>query len=411
MSSTDLRPGDVIEVTAERLAYGGEAVARHGGLTVFVALAAPGDRLRVRVIERKKRFARAVIEEILTPSASRREPPCGYFGRCGGCQLQHVSYAAQVEAKAGFVRDALSRIGRIEWPGEIEVRTAQEFGYRARAQVKVASQNQGGAGNVLSIGFNRAGSHDVCDVAACPILTPALGEGLTQLRSSLEAARGRGGAGLPPEVEIAAGGSGVAFEPALPGLSSGPVTASVAGIDYRFSPATFFQANPLLLESLVAEAVDERSGKLAIDLYAGAGLFTLHLARRFDRVIGVESNAGAARFARENISDNRIANVEFFNAAVERWLEGFYSSGRADDSPPPDLVLMDPPRGGAAEAIARIIDLRPREISYVSCDPATLSRDLRRLIDAGYELTSVTAFDLFPQTYHVETVAALTRGD
>jgi 23S rRNA (uracil1939-C5)-methyltransferase len=126
--------------------------------------------------------------------------------------------------------------------------------------------------------------------------------------------------------------------------------------------------------------------------------------------MGVESDASAARFARENISDSRITNVEFFNSSVERWLEDFYSHERADAQQPPDLILMDPPRGGAAGAVARIIRLVPREIVYVSCDPTTLARDLRGLIDGGYELTTVTAFDLFPQTYHVETVASLTRS-
>lgn len=410
MTSASANVGDVIEVTTERLAYGGEAVAHHNGLTVFIAMAAPVERLRVRITERKKRFARAVIEEILSPSGARREAPCGYFGQCGGCQLQHLTYAAQLEAKAGFVRDALSRIGRIDWPHEIEVRAADEFGYRARAQIKLGFERHGDAGQRLLIGYNRAGSHKVCDVAACPILVPALNSGLAELRSSLGARQGDKLLALPPEIEMAAGASGIAFDPQVAGLPSGAVTASVAEIDYSFSPTAFFQVNPFLLEALIVEAVGERAGGLAVDLYAGVGLFTLQLARRFDRVIGVESNPEAAEFARDNISENHVSNVEFFNASVERWLKEFSAHKDSDLKSQLDLVLLDPPRGGAAEAVGLIAQLKPREISYVSCDPVTLARDLRALLDSGYGLTSVTAFDLFPQTYHVETVASLARS-
>ncbi len=400
MSETLLRVGDVIDVTAERLAYGGDAIARHDGLAIFVPFAAPGERLRVRITERKKNFARGAIDRILEPSPSRREPPCQYFGDCGGCQLQHISYEAQLESKIGFVRDALERIGRIDWPHEIEIRHAAEFGYRSRAQVKVDRR----AGRV---GFNRAASNAVCDVTSCPILVPELDEAIRSLWSALGHATDKNQS-LPNrlQVEMAAGESGVSFEPALDGLPGGALQRTVQGAVYNFSPSTFFQGNPSLLDELVNEAVGETSGDLAIDLYAGVGLFTIQLARRFSRVIGVEADAAAAEFARENINANHSANVEFHNSKTEVWLKSFVEA----KSPRPDLVLLDPPRTGAAEAITHIVGLKPTRITYVACDPTTLARDLRTLLDSGYELSRITAIDLFPQTYHVETVAALARG-
>ncbi|HLF83613.1 MAG TPA: class I SAM-dependent RNA methyltransferase, partial [Blastocatellia bacterium] len=372
---------------------------RHDGLAIFVPYAAPGERLRVRITERKKNFARGVIDRILEPSPSRRDPPCQYFGDCGGCQLQHISYEAQLESKIGFVRDALERIGRIDWPHEIRIRHAAEFGYRSRAQVKIDRR----AGRV---GFNRAASNAVCDVTSCPILVPELDEALRSLWSALGRATDNN-RGLPNrlQVEMAAGESGVSFEPALDGLPGGALQRTVKDAIYSFSASTFFQGNPSLLDELVNEAVGETSGDLAIDLYAGVGLFTIQLARRFSRVIGVEADTAAAEFARENINANQNANVEFHNSPAALWLKSFVEA----KSPRPDLVILDPPRNGAAEAITHIVGLNPARITYVSCDPTTLARDLRTLLDSGHELTRITAIDLFPQTYHVETVAALER--
>jgi 23S rRNA (uracil1939-C5)-methyltransferase len=405
-----LKVGDVVEVMARRLAYGGDAVARHNGLAVFIPLAAPGERLRVRVVERKKNFARAVIEEILIASPSRRETPCEHFGDCGGCQLQHITYEAQLEAKAAFVRDALARVGRIDWPHEIRVRHASEFGYRSRAQVKLgrvnASAEQGRA-----IGFNRAGSHSICDVRSCPILAPELNSALQSVRSSLYSTNAQKESATSfdeiSEVEMAIGEAGVSIEPAFAGFTSEVAQRNVRGAVYHFSPATFFQVNSLLLNELIEEAVDENAGGLAIDLYAGVGLFTIQMARQFDKVIGVESDGGAARYARKNIRANGVSNVKFYNSRVEEWLDTFVEQRRSDQ--PPDFMLLDPPRSGAAGAIDKIAALGPGHISYVSCDPTTLARDLRRFIDSGYELRRVTAVDLFPQTYHIETVARLNR--
>ncbi|HWP42171.1 MAG TPA: class I SAM-dependent RNA methyltransferase [Blastocatellia bacterium] len=401
--------GDIIEVTTERMAYGGDAVARYNGLTVFVPLAAPGERLRVRITERKKRFARAAILDIVTPSPSRRNPPCSYFGDCGGCQLQHLSYEAQLEAKVGFIRDALARIARVEWPHAIRVRHAAEFQYRARARFKLEEQAAGQGG--LRIGFNRAGSHAVCDVAHCPVLTPELNSALMRLRSGLKREKSVRETRLPAEIEVAAGESGVAIEPEIAGIGGREIERVVRGAVYRFSGSAFFQVNRFLLADLIDEALDGASGKLAIDLYAGVALFTVQLARSFDMVIGVESEPETSRFARLNLKANGVTNVEFHNKRVEIWLERFAESfpGRGHGSI--DLILLDPPRSGASEAIAPIAALRPERIVYVACDPVTMARDLGKLLDSGYEFHNVSALDLFPQTYHIETVVSLGRSN
>jgi len=393
VKDASLKVGDIIEVTAERLAYGGDAVARYDGLAVFIPLAVPGDRLRVRIVERKKSFARAVIERVLEPSPSRREPPCEYFGDCGGCQLQHQSYEMQLEAKVGFVRDALERIGRFDWPHQIKILHGAEFGYRGRAQIKIDKK-------ASRIGFNRAGSNVVCDITGCPILLPELNEALRSLREVADEAD-------VGQVEMAAGESSVSFEPSFASLPGGALRRTVRGAIYNFSPSTFFQANPGLLGELIDEAVGEESGELAIDLYAGVGLFTIQLARRFKRVIGVESDREAITFAIKNLSANTITNVGFHATTAETWL-GSTISARSHNSP--DLVLLDPPRSGASAAIPLIATLEPSRIVYVSCDPATLARDLRNLIDLGFRIGGLSVIDLFPQTYHVETVARLERS-
>ncbi|HVF91811.1 MAG TPA: class I SAM-dependent RNA methyltransferase [Blastocatellia bacterium] len=405
--------GDVIELETERLSYGGDAVARHEGLAVFIPLAAPGERLRVRIVERKKNFARGVIEEIIEPAPERREPPCRYFGSCGGCQLQHLSYSAQLKAKAASVGEALKRIGKIDWPGDIEIRSSDELGYRTRAQVKIERAARSGKVSGARIGFNRAGSHAVIDVERCPILTPELNSVLASLRSDFNGpARSESEfAKFPPsEIELAAGDLEVGSSPLIPQAPAETLVRTIGRERYTFGPSTFFQVNRFLLEELVGEAVGEEFGRLAIDLYAGVGLFTIPLARSFDRVIGVESDPRASAFARLNVSENHVSNVEFHNHRTGDWLRSFAAKSGEKSYDLPDLVVLDPPRAGAAEAILPLIESRPERISYVSCDPTTLARDLRRLLDAGYELKGVKAFDLFPQTYHVETVVRLQRA-
>lgn len=395
----DIEVGRVYEATIEKLVYGGDGLARIGTHAVFVPLAAPGDRASVRIVHLARNYARAEIEKIIVPSPFRRDPPCPHFGDCGGCQLQHIAYPAQIAAKREFLRESLHRIAKIEYEEEIEVITAAEFEYRSRAEVKVSRIGDSDA----RIGFYRIGSHDVCEVKSCPILLPAANRELGRLHDEKEL--------LPKDatrVYITAGDDGVLV---TPGTGDGARQAQydalgtarqrIAGVDYEFGVRSFFQVNRLLVEKLVNAAIADRRGRLALDLYAGVGLFTLQLARRFDQVYSVEGNHIAASHGVRNLRTNGIANVRYEATSVEAWLKN-----RAPQTGRPDFVLLDPPRAGAgAVTIERIAAIAPDSIGYVSCDPATLARDLKILLDRGYFLRSLTVLDMFPQTFHLETVA------
>ena len=400
-SPTQVSLGQSHEVTIEKLVYGGDGLAHIGTQAIFVPFAAPGDQVRVRITEVERNYARAVVEEIIEPSPARRTPPCAHFGVCGGCQLQHLDYAAQLETKVAFIRESLRRVGRIDWSDDIPMQAAAEFGYRSRAEIKVSLDAEGRA----QIGYFRAGTREVHEVSDCPILLPAARRELQRLHSEphlipRDATRVFLTAG--DESVIVTPGSGENSRAAeLDAL--GTAHQRIAGIDYSFGVRSFFQANRLLVEELVNVAIGDARGKLAVDLYAGAGLFALQLAGRFEQVYAVEGNRLAAGHGQANARANNTGNVRYEAISVEAWLK--YKAAAAGR---PDLLLLDPPRAGAgAQVIERIASLAPPQITYVSCDPATLARDLRLLLNHHYRLTSLTALDLFPQTFHVETVARL----
>ncbi|HKS26471.1 MAG TPA: class I SAM-dependent RNA methyltransferase [Pyrinomonadaceae bacterium] len=382
-----------LEVRVERILPGGMGLAHAEGRTILVGLAAPGDLLRVRIESVRGRVAFASIVEVIEPSPVRIEPPCPYFGRCGGCDFQQMDYRSQLEAKVEIIRDCMRRIARIE-PGEIHITASPlEWRYRARAQW----QHDDAHGRM---GYYERGSHRVCDVAECPVLVPELQATLSALRERMSAGS------LPPHLEdfqAVAGDEGVSLAPTLSGEE--PMEASRVILDnrYLFSAEGFFQINQSLLPSLVAHALDDAHGDTAVDLYCGVGLFTLPLARRFREVVGVEGNPSAASYARRNLQHAELPNAQVECSGVGLWLKE-----NARRRAPVDLVLLDPPRAGLEEGAAQgLLDLRPRRINYVSCDPATLARDLREIIAGGYTLKSLAAFDMFPQTHHVETVALL----
>jgi 23S rRNA (uracil1939-C5)-methyltransferase len=393
--------GESYEVAIEKLVYGGDGLAHVGSQAVFTPLAAVGDFARIRIVECERNYARGVIEELLDPSPLRRTPPCQYFGVCGGCQLQHLDYPAQLEAKASFVRESLRRIGAIEWDKEIRIRSSEEFGYRSRAEIKVARDENGRA----RIGYFRAGSREVCEVESCPILTPAANRELQRLHAE---------SSLVPNdatrVYLTAGDDEVIVTPAngedgraAEFDSMGTAHQRIAGINYGFGVRSFFQGNRLLVEELIEEAVGGVSGEFAVDLYAGVGLFSLQLAKTFGQVCAVEGNKTAANHGVENARINGLNNVRYEPISVEAWLK--YKSAEA---PRPDFALLDPPRAGAGvQVIERLAAMKPPMLTYVSCDPATLARDLRLLIDYGYRIDSITALDMFPQTFHVETAVRL----
>ncbi|MEA2207130.1 MAG: rRNA (uracil1939-C5)-methyltransferase [Blastocatellia bacterium] len=419
-TATGLQDKSILEVEIERILPGGLGLAHAEGSTIFVTLAAPGDVLRVAIDRIRGKVAFANIVEILKPSPERVEPPCPYFGRCGGCDFQQLNYEAQLKAKEEIIRDCLRRLGGIESPPEITMMPSPDpWHYRARAEWQYDQVNQ-------RLGYFERGSRTVCDVAECAVLVPALEQQLEELRTRM-----RSGA-LPEhtrDFQAAAGDDGVSLSPTLvDAVATREVTRTIAGERYHFNAEAFFQTNLALLPALLESAIGNASGDTAVDLYCGVGLFTLPLARRFARVVAVETNGRATSFARRNLefarkqttaNDNAqvsvdegsavqptrssLGDVRIVTARVGDWLaESSGSFGKVD------FLLLDPPRTGAENRdIAGIHALRPRKISYVSCDPATLARDLKKLIGGGYNLESVAAFDMFPQTHHVETVARL----
>lgn len=384
---SNLEIGASLEVTIERLAFGGFGIARHEGMALFVPYGAPGDRLRVEVTEVDKRHAMAKVCEVLTPSPHRRAPRCRHFGECGGCHFQHIDYQEQVRQKAGFVKDALVRMGGFEWQGDVPIHTADEWRYRARTQIKVDRRE---------MGFHRAFTKNVVPLQECPVLVPELEQAIPELRAALQ--RVPQGERVH-QIEGACGVSGASWAPDLPGVRKDLVEHRVLGFSYFVEPESFFQGNSLLVEKLVAHAVEGERGDLAFDLYAGVGLFTLPLSRNFARVVGVEDERRAATLGRVNVKQNGCDNVHYYRQTTELYLKG--------NKLRPDLLLIDPPRVGAKRALPQLLALEAPRMVYVSCDPNTMARDLKDLVAGGYELESVHAFDMFPQTYHVECVSKL----
>lgn len=386
--------GEILEVEIERLLPGGVGLAHAKELTLFVSLAAPGDRLRIRIDRIQGKVGFASIVEIVSPSPVRVEPPCPYFGLCGGCDFQQLTYPAQLQAKVEIIRDCLHRIARIDDPPEISIQASpNEWRYRARAMWQVDATKH-------KLGYFARGSRDVCDVEYCGVLVPQLQATLEKVRADLNS---NSDWPLIRDIEVVAGADGTSLSPPLADLDNREVHRVVGDEIYHFNAEGFFQINHELLDQIIQRAIGDAHGKIAIDLYCGVGLFTLPLARRFEQVIGVESNERATRFARRNLESAALDNTEIVSLDVGEWLQ-YYRSFE-----PIDLLLMDPPRTGAEnKVIAGILSLRPQQIVYVSCDPATLARDLKKLIAEGYVLDQVKAFDMFPQTHHVETVVHLS---
>lgn len=435
----------ILNISIERILPGGLGLAYANGQTTMVSLAAPGDRLRVRIDRVKGNVAFASIKEIIEASPVRVEPPCPYFGRCGGCDFQQMSYQAQLNAKVEIIKDCLYRIARIEDIPDFQITPApNEWRYRSRAQWQYDSERK-------RLGYFETASRRVCDVAECAVLVPELQHQLTELR------RRMADGSLPDDARYfraVVGDEGVAVSTGArsPSVSEGSaeIHRSIYGETYSLNAESFFQTNADLLPQLIDAAIGEASGDLAVELYCGVGLFTLPLARRFKQVIAVEENQSVANLARLNLANASLTNAKIENNEGAQWfeivLEGggrverrrrFESSNRRqpyDQSQKEnqsavkagalqnktgaletsragqiDLLLLDPPRVGAeSRVIDGILQLSPKRITYISCDPATLARDLRKIIAGGYSLDSLAAFDMFPQTHHVETIANLT---
>lgn len=380
-------------VTIERILPGGVGLAHAEGKTIFVSLAAKGDRVRINVDREQGNLLFASITEILEPSPERIEPPCPYFGSCGGCDFQQLTYEAQLNAKSEIIRDCLHRIAKIDMDVPI-VPSPEAWHYRARATWQIDPEQH-------AIGYYERGSRRVCDVAECAVLIPSLQTTFQQVRNT-DAAE------FPADLkhlDAVVGDNGVSLSPTFSNFHTNELTLRVGNENYNFNAAAFFQVNQSLLSEILNFALSDIEGENALDLYCGVGLFTLPLSRRFKKVVGVEANPVATRFARRNLQHAGLSNSEIVTASVADWIRA--KSQKTDDV---DFVLLDPPRAGAENVvITGILAFNPSRICYVSCDPATLARDLKKLLAAGFKVDVISGFDMFPQTHHVETVVHLVR--
>ena len=402
--SGNLLVGRTAEVTVERIVAGGYGLGQALGRTVFVTGAAPRERLLVRFDRTPGKIAFASVVEVLTASPDRVPPPHPALAGVGA-DFQHLSYAAQLAAKQAIIVDCLQRIGGLSDVAPPDVTPSpRQWGYRSRAEWHFAPATG-------ALGYITTGSHTVVDLPDDPLVVPALAAAFGEIRQAL--------AFTPEEAEThsiraAAGDAGVSLAPAvLPG-TAGPVRATVRGETYAYDANCFFQSNASILPAFVAEALwqmqflPETPGERPIvELYSGVGLFTVPLARAGGRIVTVESETGAVGFAAENLAAVPGASVRLVETTVEDWLGTAYRTfGR------PPLALANPPRTGlAGPVLAGLQRLRPERITYISCDPATLARDLKGLLAADYTLERFTAFDMFPQTHHVEVIAHLRRAD
>ncbi len=374
------------------------------GKVLMIPFTLPGERVRVEIVADHGGFAEAKAAEWLERSSERVEPQCPVFGRCGGCNYQHAGAKFQAEQKAEIVREVFQRVGKIAAPAEIGILAGEPWGYRNRTQFHSDGRD---------IGYLEAGSHNLVSVDHCPISAPKINEGLQALRYMI---RDRGWPRFVQTIELFTNGEqtmvnvletegsrGVAkgfFDwvgKQIPGAELGGLEYDAAGAKFRVSHGAFFQVNRFLVDPLADAAVEGAEGDIALDLYAGVGLFTLRLAKKFNKAAAVESNHQAARDLTFN-AERVGLTIPVHAMQAEQYLEGRNST--------PDFVLADPPRSGLGKRVVQqLIRLKPKEIRVVSCDPATLARDTAGLIAGGYRFEKLTVADLFPQTYHVESIA------
>jgi 23S rRNA (uracil1939-C5)-methyltransferase len=449
-----------MELTIEKLVPGGDGLARHEGKVYFVPMTLPGERVRVRVIDSKKDFARAEAVEILSPSPDRAKPGCPVFGRCGGCDWQHIAYQAQLREKVSMVEDALRRTGGLTFPG-IQIEGGKPWRYRNRIQI-----HRGPDGKA---GFLARTSHAVVPIATCPVsgtafdylfnrpvgAAPRPSEDARERNASgrdrrnedgwNRDRRGEGrrfaawthplpdGAGdILISEEPGATGPGLILPPAASAVSADPegpqadsartgpgtpvpeylgprvegttgeIDASILGRTIRFDLRCFFQSNVEMVEKLIPFALEGLKGEMALDLYCGVGLFGAFLKDAFARVLAVEENPISLEYALRNIGDTH----DFLRGRVEDLLgqeRGMLASCR------PDAIVVDPPREGLDAAVRDfLIAKKPPRLVYVSCNPVTLARDLKILLARGFALDDLRLFDFYPQTAHVEAVAKLS---
>jgi 23S rRNA (uracil1939-C5)-methyltransferase len=393
-------PAPAATALIEKWVYGGGGLARIDGRVALVPFTLPGEKVRLE----DRGGVHAKLLEVIEPAPERVSPPCPVFARCGGCHYQHAPYEFQLARKSEILREQLKRVGKIDYRGEIEVVSGPPYGYRNRVQLHIAGSGQG-----RRLGYMAAGSHELVAIEECPIASPGVNRAIAEMRARLGDPR------FPPfvrslelftneaEVQVNVVESDRRVARAFFDWceSSDALEYATEFGSFRVSPRSFFQVNRFLVEKLVETSLGESGGDSALDLYAGVGLFAIPMARRFQSVTAVEGAGSATRDLEFNASRAGGANVRVERARVEQFLERTEAR--------PEFVLADPPRSGLGRTVvAELLRLAPPRLTIVSCDPSTLARDLAAL--AGYSIERLTMIDLFPQTYHLETVAQLVKG-
>jgi tRNA/tmRNA/rRNA uracil-C5-methylase (TrmA/RlmC/RlmD family) len=374
-----LNTGDKVSLSIQDIAFGGEGVARLDDFVIFVPFVLVGETVEAEITEIKKNFARAKLVRVEKPSADRVEPPCPYFGKCGGCQYQHIDYPAQLKIKHKQIADLFERVGKIS-PEKIApvIPCPSPYGYRNRIMIR-SQWNK--PEQKLNIGFIRWDCGLVEDIQECKIAEPALNEQILEVRKN-----------PPPKGGL-------------------KVVLRVQPENWEVPPDSFFQNNFFLLPKLtgvVREFLQAGGTKYLADLYCGVGFFGIELAGNVERFVGVEYDQRAIQAARKNAAARNVSNGEFVSAKVEEALPKLFQTFSAEKT----TVLVDPPRKGCQPEILHLFrETRPAQLLYVSCHPATMARDLNILCGDGvFELMRVQPLDMFPQTQHVECVADLRAG-
>lgn len=374
------------------------------GWVVMVPFCLPGERVRVRVYRNQRNFSEADLIEVLTPSPERVDPKCSLFGRCGGCQYQHLDYAAQLTWKRQQVEELLRHMASIEHAVNPVIGSPKEYGYRSKITPHFnppTLKNPLPAGTSMPIGFLRQGTRfDIVDVPRCEIATEAINEKLTEVRADVQSRRDSYRRSATVMLREASAGVTTDYDEV--------VTETVGDLKFRFLARDFFQNNPFILPvftSYVRERAAASGARFLVDAYCGSGLFALSCARSFEQVAGVEISESSIVFAKQNAELNGIGNTRFLAGDASAIFAGLEFSA-ADTA-----IVIDPPRKGCDEVfLNQLFAYGPRSVVYVSCDPATQMRDLQHFTTAGYVLTDVQPFDLFPQTRHLECVVTLEKA-
>ena len=405
-----------IEITLTTPTYGGESMGRlEDGRAVFVPFALPGETVRARLVEQKRGFARAALVEVVKAAPERIAPRCVHFGACGGCHYQHLPYAEQLKLKETILRDQLTRIGKIENPPvQHTVPSPEIWNYRNHVQFHLTGDAR--------LGFISAGGQkSILPIRECHLPEDSINTLWPQLEFesgvAFERVSLRAGDEImlvlesalpePPEMQIEAGISVVHLseDDAVILAGNDHVNINVSGRSFRVSAGSFFQVNTAMASKMVEHLLEKLRvlpSATLLDVYCGAGLFSAFFAPRVERVVGIEISASACRDFTYNLDE--FNNVELYEAPAGVVLASLDLH--------PDVVIVDPPRAGLdKEVMDALIVLGCKRLAYISCDPSTLARDTARLLTGGYKLVEVTPFDLFPQTYHIESISIFERGD